>query len=66
LLSDESKRGDTKTLQRSFSPGGAASKWDDRAAALILNPKTDLPVDAHIRVVKNGETTIYYQKEKPV
>jgi len=63
LLSDESKRGDTKTLQRSFSPGGAASKWDDRAAALILNPKTDLPVDAHIRVVKNGETTIYYQKE---
>lgn len=63
LLSDESKRGDTKTLQRSFSPGGAASKWDDRAAALILNPKTDLPVDAHIKVVKDGETTIYYQKE---
>lgn len=55
---------DTNTLTRSFTcaftEGAAASKWDNRASALVLTPDADvkLPPDARIKAeVEGGGTT---------
>ena len=43
----------------------AASKWDDRASALILKPANNpvLPADARIKAVIGGETTYLYKNK---
>lgn len=44
----------------------AASKWDDRASALILKPVNNpvLPADARIKAVIGGETTYLYKNKE--
>lgn len=44
----------------------AASKWDDRASALILKPANNpvLPADARIKAVIGGETTYLYKNKE--
>jgi hypothetical protein len=62
---------DSVTLTRNLtwtyaSSDGAASKWDGRAAALVLTLKEGnaLPADAHLSVKIGGTTTVYYMKGK--
>lgn len=51
----------TNSFTCSFSTEGAASKWENRASALVLTPNTGLPPDACIQAKVNGETTYLYK-----
>lgn len=51
----------TNSFTCSFSTEGAASKWENRASALVLTPNTDLPPDACIKAEVNGGTTYLYK-----
>ncbi len=58
----------TQGINCSFSvtPDAKASKWENRASALILTPRTGsavdaLPPDARIKVEVNGATTYLYK-----
>jgi len=49
----------------SFNAGGAASKWENRASALVLKPEdgTDLPPDAQIKAETGSGTTYLYRSD---
>lgn len=51
----------TNSFTCSFSTEGVASKWENRASALVLTPNTGLPPDACIQAKVNGETTYLYK-----
>lgn len=63
------KSPDTSGLTNGFTctftvtEGAAASKWENRASALVLTPKTDtvLPPDACIKAEVGGGTTYLYR-----
>ncbi len=54
----------TRSFECSFRPDAAASKWENRASALILKPKegTTLPPDARIQAEVNGGRAYYLYK----
>ena len=58
----------TNSFTCTFNVDGsaAASKWDDRASALILKPVNNpvLPADARIKAVIGGETTYLYKNKE--
>ena len=53
----------TNSFTCSFSAEGAASKWENRASALVLTPDTELPADACIKAEVNGGITYLYQSD---
>jgi len=53
--------GSTCEFSCEFTKGAAASKWENRASALVLTPNEDLPPDAHLKVVTGGGTTELYK-----
>ncbi len=58
-----SENGLTCKLDCTFNAGAAASKWENRASALVLTPNagTTLPPDARIKAVVNGRTSYLYK-----
>ena len=56
----------TQSFTCSFSKGADASKWENRASALILTPKdsSDLPPDARIKAVTDNRTIDLYKNAK--
>ncbi len=53
----------TGSFTCTFEKGGAASKWENRASALVLTPKagTELPPDARIQAVIGTRTVFLYK-----
>lgn len=52
----------TNSVTCTFTKGAAASKWENRASALILTPETDsLPPDARIKAEIGDETTYLHR-----
>lgn len=53
----------TNSFTCTFTEGAAASKWENRASALVLTPKGEvvLPPDACIKAEVNGGTTYLYK-----
>ncbi len=53
-------------LTCNFAAGGPASKWENRASALVLTPEDSvvLPADARIKAEVNGGTTYLYKSGK--
>ncbi len=55
----------TNSFTYTFTAGAAASKWENRASALILTPneETKLPADAQIKAETDGGTTYLYKNK---
>ncbi len=53
----------TQSLKCTYTVDAAASKWENRASALILTPKAgiELPPDARIKAEVSGGTTYLYK-----
>lgn len=51
----------TRSLNCAFNVSATASKWEKRASAVILTPKSDLPPDACIKAEADGGTTYLYK-----
>lgn len=50
------------TCTFNITDDASASKWENRASALVLRPNgTDLPPDAHIKAVTDRGTTVLYK-----
>ena len=53
-----------KDLQYEFAVTSAdSSKWNNKNAAIVVEPVDNLPADATIKVIQDSSTTLYYPNE---
>jgi hypothetical protein len=68
LFEINDKTQDDNTSEKLFETKFAAttaqrSKWDNKAAAIVVTPNEVLPSDSRIKITQGNKTTYYYQNE---
>lgn len=68
LFEINDKTQDDNTSEKLFETKFAAttaqtSKWDNKAATLVVTPNEVLPSDSRIKITQGNKTTYYYQNE---
>ena len=55
---DQTSEGQKIGVELTYTSGGTASRWDDRASALVLEPNGNLPADAVLRLTVGRRTVV--------